>query len=160
MQTSRSLLPRLHRSRPNSQSAEKGFVLLEALVAIFLFVLGVLGILGLQASMTAAQTETRMRSEAAYLAQELVGLMWADIPNRAGYVLDSAGGTDCTAPACLRWLDKVQATLPQGEAEVTVDALASGDIGSDVVITVNWRMPNGEEHRYQTNTTIALSHTP
>lgn len=152
-------LPRL-RCRTGAPRATRGFVLLEALVAIFLFVLGVLGILGLQTSMTAIQTDTRLRSEAAYLAQELVGLMWADIPNRGNYALDSADDKACKAAACLRWLDKVQAILPQGEAVVTVDDLASGDVGSDVAITVNWRMPNGEQHQYQTNTTIALGHTP
>lgn len=152
-------LPRLRR-RTGAPRATRGFVLLEALVAIFLFVLGVLGILGLQTSMTAIQTETRLRSEAAYLAQELVGLMWADIPNRDNYALDSADGKACTAAACLRWLGKVQAILPQGEAVVTVTDLASGDLGSDVAITVNWIMPNGESHQYQTNTTIALGHTP
>lgn len=145
--------------RPRRGSA-RGFVLLEALVAIFLFVLGVLGIVGLQAGMTTLQTETRLRSEAALLAQELVGLMWADMPNRGGYALDSAAGRRCTAPACVHWLGKVQAGLPQGHARVIVDELASGEVGADVQIVIEWRMPGGETHRYQTQTTIAASYTP
>ena len=134
-----------------------GFVLLEALVAILLFVLGVMGILGLQASMTRSQTESSLRSEAAYLAQELIGLMWADIPNLTGFAIASGS---CTATACQRWLKKAQATLPGGSATVAIAALADGSTGSDVDITVTWTMPGGEARKYMTRSTIALSHTP
>ena len=138
----------------------RGLVLLEALVAILLFVVGVLGILGVQASMTRAQTESNIRSEAGYLAQELLGLMWADIPNLADFAIS---GSSCTAAACQRWLEKTQATLPGGSAAVTVAAIAAdstgSDVGSDVDITVTWTMPNGEERKYMTRSTIARSHT-
>lgn len=134
-----------------------GFVLLEALVAILLFVLGVMGILGLQASMTRSQTESSLRSEAAYLAQELIGLMWADIPNLTGFAIASGS---CTATACQRWLEKAKTALPSGSATVAIAALADGSTGSDVDITVTWTMPGGEARRYMTRSTIALSHTP
>ena len=134
-----------------------GFVLLEALVAILLFMVGVMGILGLQASMTKAQTESTVRSEAAYLAQELLGLMWADIPQLSDFVITSG---DCSAAACKRWLTKIKTTLPGGGATIAVTALADGSVGGDVDITVTWTMPGGESRRYMTSSTIALSHTP
>ena len=144
-------------ARPRrSPRLARGFVLLEALVAVLLFVVGVLGILGLQASMTRAQTESNIRSEAGYLAQELLGLMWADIPNLTGFAIS---GGDCTAAACQRWLKKTQDTLPSGSADVTIAAITDGSVGSDVDITVTWTMPNGEERKYMTRSTIALSHT-
>ncbi len=151
-------MPLLHRTPPRRPAPRtRGFVLLEALVAILLFVVGVLGILGLQAGMTRAQTEAGIRSEAAYLTQELLGLMWADVPNLAGFAIS---GGSCTATACQRWLEKAKAALPGGGAAVTVAAIADGSTGSDVDITVTWTMPGGEARRYMTRSTIALSHTP
>lgn len=155
------LLHRLHRTprhrhrRPGSRT--RGFVLLEALVAIVLFVVGVLGILGLQAGMTRAQTESSFRSEASYLAQEVLGLMWADIPNLANFAVSS---DTCTAAACKRWLAKAKTTLPSGGAAISVAALTDGSTGSNVDITVTWTMPSGEARKFMTRSTIALSHTP
>ncbi len=150
-------LLRTPRRRPGPRA--RGFVLLEALVAIVLFMVGVLGILGLQAGMARTQTESSFRSEAAYLAQELQGLMWADAPKLAlgGFTIS---GSSCTATACQRWLEKAKATLPGGGATVTVTAIADGSAGSDVDITVTWTMPSGEARKYMTRSTIALSHTP
>lgn len=147
----------------------QGFALLEALVAILLFVLGILGLMGLQASMTLAQTETRARSEAAYLAQELIGLMWADIGNIDDYAITAGtpgvpGGApptsaSCTAGACERWLAKMQNVLPQGNAESTITA-TSGNDSTNAAITIYWTMPNGDMRRYDTATNIAVSFTP
>lgn len=136
-------------------------MLLEALVAILLFVIGVMGIMGLQANMTRAQTESSIRSEAAYLAQELLGLMWADIANLNGFTTTGTGSSStCTNTACQRWLAKAKAGLPGGNANVTVAALTNGSTGADVDITVTWTMPDGQAHKYMTRSSIALSHTP
>lgn len=104
-------------------------MLLEALVAIVLFLVGVLGILGLQAGMARAQTESSFRSEAAYLAQELQGLMWADTNKLSDFAIS---GSSCTAAACQRWLEKTKATLPGGGAVVTISNIADGSMGGDV----------------------------
>ena len=150
-------LLRTPRRRPGQRA--RGFVLIEALVAIVLFMVGVLGILGLQAGMSRAQTESQFRSEAAYLTQELLGLMWADTPKLAagGFTMS---GRACEAAACVRWLKKTQTTLPDGGATIAVTAIADGSTGSDVDITVTWTMPSGEARKYMTSSTIALSHTP
>lgn len=149
--------PRSYRTPRRASRRSGGFVLLEALVAILIFVIGILGILGLQAQITRVQTESSIRSEAAYLAQELVGLMWADISNLAGF---SISGGDCSAAACKLWLAKARAVLPDGGAAVTIASIADGSMGSDVDVTVTWTMPSGEARKYMTRSTIALSHTP
>lgn len=135
----------------------RGFVLLESLVAILIFVIGILGIVGLQAQITRVHTESTLRSEAAHLAQELVGLMWADIANLSGFAVS---GGDCSAAACKLWLAKTQSVLPGGGASVSVGDIADGSKGSDVDVTVTWTMPGGEARKYMTRSTIALSHTP
>ncbi|WP_242612554.1 type IV pilus modification PilV family protein [Corticibacter populi] len=130
------------------------------MVAILLFVIGILGLVGLQVSMTRELTQTQMRSDAAYLAQEMVGLMWADIAHLSNYAKADADG-DCNAAACMRWTDKVAERLPGGQCIIDINALndGSGANGSDVEITVFWTMPNGDQHRYVTTTTIAESYT-
>ena len=131
---------------------ERGSVLLEALVAIVIFAFGVLGVVGLQANMVREQSASKFRSDAAYLANELTGLIWADIANignYAGYI----GTGNCSGYArCKDWASKVAATLPSGSSAVTTNA-ASGD----VQVTVAWAMPGGELHSYVMNTTIVAA---
>lgn len=135
----------------------RGIVLLEAMIAILLFVTGLLGIVVLQTHLTRAQTENAIRSEAAYLAHELLGLMWADLSQLDGF---GVGADDCTAAPCRTWLAKTRALLPGGGATVSVNALADGSVGGNVDITVNWLMPGGEMRKYMTRSTLAASHTP
>jgi type IV pilus assembly protein PilV len=136
--SSRRALPRARKTR--------GVALIEALIALLIFMLGVLGMVGLQASMTRAQTDSKSRADAAYLAGELIGRMWGDLTNMASY-----NGSGCgSQPRCKEWQDKVGQALPLGTGAVTVNS-GSGD----VLVTVSWTLPNGESHQYVTGTTIA-----
>ncbi len=56
---------------------QSGVMLLEALIAILIFSLGILGVVGMQASAIAASRDAKYRSDASWLANELVGLMWS-----------------------------------------------------------------------------------
>ncbi len=126
----------------------RGVALIEVLVALLLFMLGVLGMVGLQSSMTRAQTESKVRSDAAYLASELIGRMWSDLTNVATY-----SGTGCATQArCKEWQRKVAHSLPGGSGAVTVDATTG-----DVAVTITWKMPSGDTHQYVTQTTVAKS---
>ena len=125
---------------------QRGIVLVEVLVALLIFMLGVLGLVGVQAAMTRAQTDSKARADAAYLASELMGRMWGDLNNLGSY-----SGTGCAALArCLEWQSKVKTALPAGSGAVTVDALSG-----DVQVTVGWTLPSGEAHQYVTHTTIS-----
>lgn len=113
---------------------------------MLIFMLGVLGLVGLQGTMTRAQTDSKMRADAANLASEVIGRMWVDIANVSSY----AGTTTCAAASCVEWRNKVTSVLPGGGAAITVEA------NGDVAVTVSWAMPGGETHRYVTRSTIAL----
>ena len=52
-----------------------GYVLLEALVGLLIFSLGLLGMIGFQATATRISTDSRFRTEAAMLADELIAKM-------------------------------------------------------------------------------------
>lgn len=130
--------------RPGS----KGFVLLEALVAILVLAFGVLGLVGLQAKMTHAQTAAKFSGDATYLATELIGAMWVDTSNLASYA--TSPGSLCSYARCSDWRTKVANALPAGSATVTV-------AGGVVTITLSWRMPNEGIHTYTTTTAITAA---
>ena len=52
---------------------QSGVMLLEALIAILIFSLGVLGVVGMQASAIAASRDAKYRTDAALLANEIIG---------------------------------------------------------------------------------------
>src|SRR2546430_16737962 len=61
-----------------SRQQQTGAYLLEALIGILIFALGVLGIVGLQAASLRTTTDSAMRAEAVFAANQLIGQMWAD----------------------------------------------------------------------------------
>lgn len=119
--------------------------MLEAIVALTLFGTGILGLVGLQARMVTAQTDGNFRADAVYLTSELVGAMWADVPNLSRY----ATAQCASHTRCKRWSDKVAATLPAGSAAVTVN-------NGIVTITLTWSPPNYGTHSYTTSTAIRI----
>ena len=126
-----------------------GVALIEVLVAILLFAIGILGIVGLQASMLHAQTDSKVRADAANLVDELTTLMWADmgkpasLANLAQYKAGACGGN----LNCNGWLTKLQTTLPSG----TLDDLSFDETNTNaadanyglVTIKLGWTMPSG-----------------
>ncbi len=131
---------------PARRRTASGFLLLEVLVALLIFAFGVLGVVGLQAAMTKAQTSSKFRGEAAYLAQELIGNMWSDIPNLANYV--HAGGK-CTAHAkCNAVQQKIAALLPSGT--LVIEQPSPGLF----TITIGWTPPSENTHLYVTSTAV------
>lgn len=125
----------------------RGFMMLEALVALLIFAIGVLGIVGLQATMTKAQTGSKFRADAAFLAQRLIGSMWSDATNLASY-----NGASCAGYArCSQWAAEVAAALPAGSA--VVDASAP----PNVTITINWTPPSEELRTYVTTSAVSAN---
>lgn len=126
-------------------------MLIEVLISVLIFSVGVVALVALQAAMTRAQTEAKARTEASYLATELVGLMWADVNNLGSYTTGSCASNT----QCAMWLAKVQQTLPTNNTAplVTVETVDAAKLG-DVSITITWRPPNGDAHQYVMSTSI------
>ena len=119
---------------------QRGFLLLEVLVALLIFAFGVLGIVGLQAAMTKAQSSAKYRGDAAFLAQELVGNMWGDIPGLGQYTT-----ANCSARGkCNAILQKIAAELPSGTLAITQDSPGL------FVITISWTPPGEDTHSFVT----------
>src|SRR3954466_15060626 len=136
---------------------QSGVMLIEALIGIPIFSIGILALLGMQGTAIKNTTDARYRSEAAFLAQRIVGQMWVDIANLASYDSDNA----VAYPARDDWVTSVGNTLPgisTGVApppsiQVGPDALL-GLANGEVRVQVQWRQP-GET---QTRQVVILNH--
>ena len=118
------------------KSAQQGVVLLEALIAILLFSMGILALVGLQAAMIKNTSDSKFRSEASYIAQQRIGVMWADPDNIPAY-LEPAPGTDIPS-------------LPNGKRIVTRPDPAANQFQ----ITVTWQQTGQSQHNFTTTATI------
>lgn len=122
---------------------QRGFALLEALVALLIFSFGVLGIVGLQATMTKAQTQSKARADASLYAQQIIGTMWSDATNKAQYAT-----ANCAAyPRCNDWRTRVAAALPNADPRISFEVRDGVQVA---LITILWTPPNEQQHKYST----------
>ncbi len=141
-----------------NRKLQDGVVLLEALIAILIFSVGILAIVGLQGSAVRTATDARYRSEAAFLAGELMSQIWADAPNVAEYEYPGSGAP----PARLdKWVLRVANRLPGTETGTGVppiiDYQADASLGAIIDITVRWRTPGQtvpNQHRMRANVNL------
>jgi len=110
-----------------------GFSLIEVLVAMTIFSVGTLGLLGMYARSVTGFTDSKYRTDAALLADSLISDIWVNRANVANYAYN--GGTASAAVGL--WLNDVKATLPNGNAIVTV-----GGNPVQVNVTVTWQPPD------------------
>lgn len=115
----------MNRMQIPSQSSQKGVVLLEAMIAVLIFSMGILAIAGLQGAMVKNTSDSKYRSDAAFIAQQTLGLMWADPTNLAAY-------------------SDTVSNLPSGTRTVTLPTTSNGQV--KVVIT--WTVPGQATHNY------------
>ena len=115
-------------------------MLLEGLIAILIFSLGILAIVGMQGAAVKASGDAKYRSDAALLANQLIGAMW--VSDRAPATLKTSFETNGTGYNA--WLADVGATLPGVAAnppQVVVDAMNPATLGQ-VTVTIFWQAPN------------------
>lgn len=131
---------------------QAGVMLLEALIAVLIFMIGILGIVALQAVAIKNSGDAKYRSEASLLANQLIGQMLVSNKNLAALQANfQSPGAAYTA-----WLGNVQAAgtgLPGATATVVVAPTTSTSVttpSSQVTITIFWQAPNEPQHKYTT----------
>lgn len=160
----------------------QGSILLEGLIAILVFSMGVLALLGMQVNSIGAISEAKYRTDATFLANQLIGNMWANAPANptdangvplfsppcpasplTSYAYAGAG----VAPAVLSsWIQSVNATLPDAAAFPPVVTVVGSALTSNpgntcgmqytVTITLRYRPPrNTAPHRFVTTAIIS-----
>lgn len=120
-----------HRTLKN----QHGVMLIEALIGILIFSIGILAMLGMQATAMRATIDSKYRTEASFLANEIIGRMWADRANLASYATASAS---CPGDPVCDWVARVQGLLPQATGTEAPSIVISGQ---QVTVTVRWKRP-------------------
>lgn len=130
-----------------SVAAQRGSSLLEALVAILIFSFGVLALVALQAVSVKNSIDAKYRSDASYLANQIVAQMWVDRANLDSYAHYAAGsvcaysGTASALASVTGWVSQVAALLPGTSATTTQIQVNTVGGAKRVKVTVCWKVP-------------------
>jgi len=128
-------------TRLASQRRQRGFSLIEGLVAILIFSLGVLALVGLQANSIQQSTAAKYRSDATMLTNQLIGQMWTSNRTPATLMANYQTG----GPGYLAWVADVQRTLPGAATfpPAVVPTVGAGGVFTGLfTITVQWKAPS------------------
>jgi len=112
--------------------ARNGATLIEALVAILIFSIGILAVVGLQAVSVKNAATAKYRTEAAMLADQVIGEMWGDDKNALQTNYNTGG------PKYLVWKTQVEAALPGAGTSPPTISVGAGNV---IIVTVYWQEP-------------------
>jgi type IV pilus assembly protein PilV len=136
---------------------QRGFLLIEALIAILIFSLGILGMVAMGGTAIGAQSDARYRTDAARLTTDLASRIALDVDRTSEGTLETTlgsyqhqpGGSNCafsgtasTADVVTAWVAEATAVLPgvsDANQQVIVSNTAAGH--NRVEITVCWKDP-------------------
>ena len=123
----------------------RGFTLVEALVALLALSIGLLGVAGLQLSGLRNNLSAAWRSQATYLAYDVIDRIRANRNARTAYrvaygaVPAAAGGAPVAQNDLAAWKANLAAALPGGDGAITVN----GTDDTVVTVTVRWNDQRG-----------------
>ncbi len=130
---------------------QRGTSLIEGLLALVVFSIGLMGLLMLLSATLIESGQARYRSEASFLASDLVARLWSgdrsltSLQSRFG----STEGDDYQA-----WLRRVQASLP-GTSAAANQPVIEIDNERNVIITLVWQTPGeASSHRLMVSTRV------
>ena len=133
-------------------SRQRGFSLLEVLVAVLILSIGLLGLAGLQTTSLQMNHSAHYASQAQFYAQEIVEAMRANptAAKQGAYNIsmgtDAPGGSSVADQDLRRWRNGISTTLPmEGDATGgSVQLNSSGDTHR-VVVRIAWLDARWEE---------------
>ena len=123
----------------SARKRERGVMLIEALIAILIFSIGILAVVGMQGSAIKNITDAKVRSDAGFLANELMAQIWTDQGNINQYIYPGSGAV----PARLTgWVARVNAQLPGSTLAPPIVTVTGGTAAGGLVqITLRWQLP-------------------
>ena len=154
--------------RQKLRKQQRGMLLIEVLVALLLFVVGILGLVGAMAYTQSAQTDARLRSDAARLADDIVQSIRLNVDRSTeaaftdslkSFEHQATTDADCTfsgaasaQPVVTAWVASASATaatlLPGATSamqQIVVDIDAAGH--NKVAVTLCWKAPKDLQAR-------------
>lgn len=136
-----------HARRPR----ESGMSLIEVLISILLFSFGVLALVGLQASTISYSRDAKYRADAAFLAEQIIGVMWADQRSNLASYAHNVSGTNCAfsggASSNAKVTSWIGAATTEGSVLGTLPGTTNSNlqiiIGANNLVTVRvcWKSP-------------------
>lgn len=131
-------------------------MLLEVLIGMLLFIIGIMGVMGLQAMSMKHTIDAKYRTEASYLANQIIGRMWVDNANLGSYAI--AANAVCPDPPGNereRWICTVMDILPNATGANAPTIVINGNT---VTVTIFWRKDaNDPVHQHIVTTDISTT---
>ena len=126
-------------------TTQRGSLLLEGLIGILLFSIGILAVVALQGNAVKQVSQAKYRTDAGFLADQVIGQIWANRANALTYAYNGTG----TVPAGLTsWMQEVNNRLPNsGSYPPKIAVTATPYAGPptytayQVNITLSWQTP-------------------
>lgn len=121
---------------------------MELIAALLVMAVGIIGVAALYSDSIGTNTDVRLQTQAAELAEEIAERIEANEPGRIGYVgtvgvVCDAGSKalsaqDAAANEAACWEDKVEAALPSGSGTIVRDTSTTP---TSFIVAVSWSAP-------------------
>ena len=112
---------------------QRGFSLLEVLVSIVMLSIALLGLAGMMLSTLKSNHSAYQRSQATWLAYDIIDRMRADRQGALAQNYDVALGDASAESGVSAWKDALAATLPAGDGSVDVNPATRA-----VTVIIQW----------------------
>ena len=131
------------------QKKQKGSILLEALIAILIFSMGILALMGMQATAINTVSESKYRSDSGFLANRIIGQIWADRTNFASYACNPCTTTGTGNVDTRAWATEIQSGALQlpGVTDAANQPTITLGANNQVQVQIFWRTPNATAQR-------------
>lgn len=145
----------MHRQRSRSSGHQRGFSLLEVLVAVLILSFGLLGVAGLQVRSLQGTQSSNFRSNAAVLTHEIIDAIRANRSRAPDYAISLGagipGGSRISDIDLANWRRRIGQQLPQGQSEIIVVSTATpvppnpsgapqpASLSVRITVTIQWQ---------------------
>ena len=135
--------------RINLRKKQRGSMLLEALIAILIFSMGILALMGMQVTAINTVSESKYRSDAGFLANRIIGQIWADRANIGTYACNPCTTTGTGNIDTRAWATEIQSGALQlpGVTDAANQPTITLGASNQVQVQVFWQAPNATAQR-------------
>ena len=128
---------------------QRGAMLLEALIAILIFSMGILALMGMQATVINTVSESKYRSDAGFLANRIIGQIWADRANIGTYACNPCTTTGTGNIDTRAWATEIQSGALQlpGVTDAANQPTITLGANNQVQVQIFWQTPNATVQR-------------
>ncbi len=128
---------------------QRGSMLLEALIAILIFSMGILALMGMQATVINTVSESKSRSDAGFLANRIIGQIWADRANIGTYACNPCTTTGTGNIDTRAWATEIQSGALQlpGVTDAANQPTITLGANNQVQVQIFWQTPNATVQR-------------